>query len=133
MDKLKNFLSYTSDILLKDERILGSCAGGSWITQEIDEYSDLDLVIVTSANLVKTKEEMIEIASRLGNLISAFTGEHVGEEQLLICLYENPLLHIDLKFVKLAVFNTRVENPVIIWEREKVLTKICESTSANWP
>jgi len=76
---------------------------------------------------------MIAIASKLGNLIAGFTGEHVGEKRLLICLYENPLLHIDIKFVQLNEFEVRVENPIIIWEREKVITKIYESTIAIWP
>jgi len=133
MDILKNFLDKASVILKKDERILGVCAGGSWITKDTDEYSDLDLVIVSSVDISDTKKEMIKTAGKLGNLIAAFTGEHVGEKHLLICLYENPLIHVDLKFVQLDEFGNRVENPVIIWERELALTKLISRTTAIWP
>jgi len=133
MIELKNFLDRASSILQGDQEILGLCAGGSWINNETDQYSDLDMVVVTQNNISNSKVEMIAIASKLGNLIAGFTGEHVGEKRLLICLYENPLLHIDIKFVQLNEFDIRVENPVIIWEREKVLTKIYERTFAAWP
>ena len=33
---------------------------------------------------------------------ATFTGEHVGESRVLICLYGPPLLHVDLKFVSLS-------------------------------
>ncbi|NRS94850.1 hypothetical protein DFH40_002566 [Clostridium beijerinckii] len=45
--------------------------------------------------------ERIKIAESLGTLLSAFTGEHVGEPRLLICLCEPELLHVDLKFVSI--------------------------------
>jgi hypothetical protein len=33
-------------------------------------------------------------------LLVGFTGEHVGEPRVLICLYGPPVLHVDLKFGK---------------------------------
>ena len=42
------------------------------------------------------------LAGTLGHLLHAFTGEHVGEPRLLICLYGPELLHVDLKFMDLA-------------------------------
>jgi hypothetical protein len=48
-------------------------------------------------------------AGALGPLLSAFTGDHVGEPRLLICLYGPPLLHVDLKFVTPADLAERVE------------------------
>ncbi len=133
MGELKNFLDNTPGILQRDERILGLCVGGSWISNETDKYSDLDLVIVTQTHISHSKSEMLKIASSLGNLTAGFTGEHVGEKRLLICLFENPTLHVDIKFVQIDEFNIRVENPVIIWERDKIITKIYESTIAAWP
>ena len=57
--------------------------------------------------------ERKSIASSLGRLAGAFTGEHVGEPRLLICLYDNPVLHVDLKFVNLFDAAVRIENPVM--------------------
>ncbi|MBN1500168.1 MAG: nucleotidyltransferase domain-containing protein [Spirochaetes bacterium] len=133
MTEIKAFLKHSSEILSKDERIRALCAGGSWITGETDSFSDLDLVIVTETDISGSKNEMIRIASSLGSLCSGFTGEHVGENRLLICLYENPVLHVDLKFVKIEDLYVRVENPVIIWERDNVVTEALNKTSAEWP
>ena len=43
----------------------------------------------------------VQLAESLHLLLAAFTGEHVGEPRLLICLYRSPLLHVDLKYVSL--------------------------------
>jgi len=113
--------------------VLGLAAGGSWIANEIDQYSDLDLIIVTTERLSDSKDKMLKYALLLGELLSAFTGEHVGESRLLICLYDNPLLHVDIKFVIPEEFYERVEDPVILWEREHCLSDIINSTKSEWP
>ncbi|HNI90536.1 MAG TPA: aminoglycoside 6-adenylyltransferase, partial [Leptospiraceae bacterium] len=133
MKDIEIFLDQTSEILSKDPRIIALCVGGSWLTKEIDSYSDLDLVIISKEDLSSSKENMVNIANRLGSLCSAFTGEHVGEPRLLICLYENPILHVDLKFVQLEDYHTRVENPTIIWEKDRIITKAIENSIAKWP
>ena len=76
---------------------------------------------------------MLDYAQSFGDFISGFTGEHVGEPGVLICLYDNPLLHVDIKFLTLPEFETRIENPVILFERNKQLTDIIQSTKAEWP
>lgn len=132
MNDINIFLDHASNLLQKDERIIALCVGGSWITNEIDKYSDLDLVVITRINISNSKKGMENIAASLGTLLAGFTGEHVSENRLLICLYENPVLHVDLKFLQINEFDVRVENPIIIWEREKVITKLYESTLAKW-
>ena len=67
--------------------------------------------------------ERKEIAKSIGPLLEAFTGEHVGEPRLLICLYGPPLLHVDFKFVSINEVKERVEDPLIIWERDATLTE----------
>ena len=71
-----------------DRRVIALLAGGSYIHGGFDAYSDLDFVVVTDeeahAGMLATRREF---AARLGTLLSAFTGEHVGEPRLLICLY----------------------------------------------
>ncbi|OAS18998.1 hypothetical protein [Paenibacillus oryzisoli] len=78
----------------------------------------MDLIVVYDA--VYREEVMnqrVRIAEKLGNLLSGFTGEHVGEPRLLICLYGPPPLHVDLKFVTAQELEHRVEDPMILWER----------------
>lgn len=65
----------------------------------MDEFSDLDLVLVPKEKVSNDKPEMPDYAKRFGPFLSGFTGEHVGEPRVLICLYGEPLLHVDVKFV----------------------------------
>jgi len=129
----KDFAAKASTILQEDNFIIGIAAGGSYITGELDEFSDLDLVIVTKESIAGNKHQMVELAERLGNLLSSFTGEHVGEPRLLICLYDNPLLHVDLKFVTPEEFKLRVEDPVILLDRAGLLQKIINESKATFP
>jgi hypothetical protein len=113
--------------------VLGLAAGGSWTTNEIDAFSDLDLVLVTRTKISADKERMIAMASGFGKLLNAFTGEHVGEPRLLICMYDDPFLHVDIKFVTLEEFRERVEDPEILWELGNLLTGTINETKPNWP
>jgi predicted nucleotidyltransferase len=128
------FLEKALPIWQKDARISAVAAGGSFITREMDEFSDLDLVIaVAQEAFPEVMKERKEIASKAGKLLGAFTGEHVGEPRLLICLYGPPLLHVDLKFVTLPDAAVRVEDPVILWERDYCLTKVLQQSKPNYP
>jgi hypothetical protein len=77
--------------------------------------------------------ERIKVAASLGKLLASFTGEHVGEPRVLICLYEAPLLHVDLKFVSLDEVATRVEDPCVLWEREGRLSSALAHQKAEFP
>ena len=68
-----------------------------------------------------------------GPLLAAFTGEHVGEPRLLICLYGPPLVHVDLKFVHLDALAERVEDPVLLWDRTGDVRRRLEATPARYP
>ena len=129
----KEFANQIVKKLQRNPDVVGLAAGGSWITNEMDEYSDLDLILVTKTKVSNDKSRMIHIASEFGNLLNAFTGEHVGEPRVLICMFDNPFLHVDIKFVTPPEFEKRVENPVILWEKADVLTNIIKSTKAEWP
>jgi predicted nucleotidyltransferase len=131
MNEIELFLKKSADILYNDKNILALCIGGSWVYKEMDEYSDLDLILITKDQINDSKDKMYEIASRLGNIVAGFTGEHVGESRLLICLYKNPVLHVDLKFLQLNEFDSgRIEDPNIIWERNNSITKKIKTTLA---
>ena len=129
----KEFAEKVIAIVENDPVIIGLAAGGSWISEELDEFSDLDLVLVTKEKIGSDSKKMMDYARSFGKLLSGFTGEHVGEPRLLVCLYDNPLLHVDIKFVTPDEFHTRVENPVVLFEREGQLNAIIHSTSPNWP
>lgn len=127
------FLKNALEVIENDETIIGLTIGGSWLANEIDEYSDLDLILVTREKAAGDRGKMLAYAASIGHLLSGFTGEHVGEPRLLICLYENPLLHVDIKFLTPAEFAARVENPVILHDTAGQLEKILEETEASYP
>ncbi|WP_207434044.1 aminoglycoside 6-adenylyltransferase [Sabulibacter ruber] len=129
----KDFAQHVAALVQEDSSLLGLAVGGSWLTGELDQFSDLDLVLVTQEKITDSKEQMLAYARRFGTLLTAFTGEHVGEPRLLICLYDQPLLHVDLKFVTLEEFATRVENPALLVDKGGQLKQVISQTEARFP
>ena len=129
----KEFADKVAEIVKDDNNVIGLAAAGSFITNELDEFSDVDLILITKKKVSDDKEKMLDYARNFGDFISGFTGEHVGEPRLLVCLYDNPLLHVDIKFLTLPEFYNRIENPVILFERDNQLTDVIKSTKAEWP
>jgi len=129
----REFVRKAVEKLSSRSEIIGVAVGGSWITNDLDEFSDVDLIVVSEKQIAGDVSLMQSYAELLGNLLHGFTGEHVGEPRVLICLYDEPLLHVDIKFLKPEEFYHRVENPVILWERDNRLSKIISSTVAKWP
>lgn len=129
----KKFANTVVEKVQKDPFVTGLAVAGSWVDDELDEYSDLDLILVTEEKIAGNKKRMMKYARSFGNLISAFTGEHVSEPRLLICLYDDPLLHVDIKFLTLPELEQRVEDPVILFERDNRLSTLIKNTKAKWP
>jgi len=127
------FVYKSRKILESDDNVIGLTVGGSWLTNQIDEYSDLDLIVVTKEKVSDNKVKMTAYAKQLGNLLSCFTGEHIGEPRLLICLYDNPLLHVDIKFLTLEEFRFRVETPAIILDKDGQLQAVLDNTTSEFP
>lgn len=116
----------------RDGRFEGLAAGGSLLTGDLDDYSDLDLVVVVGDDhLSAVMERRHEIAAEWMPLLAAFTGEHVGEPRLLICLCAEPLLHVDLKFVGANELDRRIENPLVIWERNEAVSRSIAKTDPS--
>lgn len=112
------FLENAKAKLEKDKRIISVAIAGSYVSNQLDEFSDLDLkIIVESVHYNEVMHSRREIASTLGDLVVSFTGEHVGEPRLLICLYDNPILHVDLIFMEKSGLLNRIENPVILFDK----------------
>jgi predicted nucleotidyltransferase len=120
-------------ILEQEVDVLGLAVGGSWLSRELDAFSDLDLIVVTASSTTHDPTLMLAYADKLGALLSGFTGEHVGEPRLLICLYDAPLLHVDLKFLTPDEFHTRVETPTLLLDKTGELRKILQKSESRFP
>lgn len=127
------FAQRATSILKEDKSVIGLAVAGSWLTNEIDKFSDLDLILVTTEKISGDKIKMQDYAKRLGNFLTGFTGEHVGEPRVLICLYDNPLLHVDIKFLTLEEFHTRIETPVILLDTEGQLENALLQSKDKFP
>lgn len=137
-DAHAEFLLRALPLLQADPRIVGVAAAGSFVSGRLDEFSDLDLVIaVEPESTDAVSAERQQIASGLGTLVAAFTGEHVGEPRLLICLFDGedelPPLHVDLKFISLDEAVDRVDEPAVLWERDGRLSEALEAGEAHYP
>ncbi|HQQ97082.1 MAG TPA: aminoglycoside 6-adenylyltransferase [Cyclobacteriaceae bacterium] len=129
----RQFIDRVLQIVEADPNVIGLALAGSFITNEVDEFSDVDLILVTADKVADDVAKMTTYAKSFGELINSFTGEHVGEPRVLICLYDNPLLHIDIKFLTLEEFGNRVEDPVIVYDRNNALSSVIAATKAAWP
>lgn len=129
----QQFAERAKQVLATDPEVIGLAVAGSWVTNEIDEFSDLDLILVTQEKISDDKNKMLDYAKRLGQLLSGFTGEHVGEPRVLICLYDNPLLHVDIKFVTLEEFHTRIETPTLLLDKGDRLKTALNNSISKFP
>lgn len=129
------FLDRLTARIAQDSRIDALLGAGSLLHGGLDEHSDVDCIVVVRpvdyADVMATRQEF---AAELGDLVAAFTGEHVGEPRLLICLYGPAALHVDLKFVRLEDMTEMVERPRVLWARDAaaVETRLAAARVA-WP
>lgn len=130
----REFINRTVDYFKNDARIVGLGLGGSYISGQLDEYSDLDFVVaVNAASFDEVISERLQIPARLGSLLSCFTGEHVGVPNLVICLFDAPLLHVDLNFVTPEQKRRRIEDPVILFEKDGALSSVFKASKPVEP
>ena len=129
----RQFIEKVVEKIKDDQNVIGLAVAGSFITNEVDEFSDVDLILVTVDKVSTDVDKMTAYAKSFGDFINGFTGEHVGERRVLICLYDNPLLHVDIKFLTLDEFEDRVEDPIIFYDSNKSLDNVIASTTSEWP
>lgn len=129
----RKFADNVVEVVGDDDNVVGLAVAGSWLTNEIDEFSDLDLILVTKEKISGDTFKMLDYARQFGYFLSGFTGEHVGEPRVLICLYDNPFLHVDIKFITRDEFRQRIETPVILLDKEGQLKSILEQTESKFP
>ncbi len=102
--------SFAEQLRLKfqaDSRIHSLLAGGSLVHGGFDKYSDLDFIVVVDPLYYDDiMAQRFALAGTLGHLLHAFTGEHVGEPRLLICLLGGAChaesQHVTLKGISLV-------------------------------
>jgi len=113
------FVTRALAALQADLRVEALAVTGSAVSGTMDPWSDLDLVVfVADAEEAALTPEHPALAARLGPLLVAHRGDHVGEPRLLICLYDPPLLHVDLKFVAMRDAPTqRLSRLRLLWAR----------------
>jgi predicted nucleotidyltransferase len=115
----RTFLERALPRFRDDTRLSGLAASGSFAAGTLDEHSDLDLVVVARPealpDVLRTRQAL---AQRLGSLLAAFPGDHIGEPQILISLYGPPLLHVDLNVVSTKELADRVDHARVIWDRD---------------
>lgn len=117
-----------------DPQVVAVLAAGSLASGSADVFSDLDLVVVCEPQAwPAVLETRSEFAAASGPLLAAFTGEHVGEPRLLICLYGPPLVHVDLKFVLADDLAHRVDDPVVVWTRDAAIADVLAAGVAAYP
>lgn len=116
---MQAFLDTAVPVLAADRRFEALLLAGSAVTGGMDEWSDLDTVVVVDDSAWEALwDEHFAVVAKLGSLLVAFRADHFGEPRLLICLYDAPLLHVDVKFVAardLLPLRTPAE---VFWSRE---------------
>jgi hypothetical protein len=124
-----------SQIIENDQRFDAALVSGSFATKSMDQYSDIDIILVVNDDCYDdVMAKRTEFAAKVGNLISAFTGEHVGEPRLLICLFGPPLVHVDFKFVTASSLDAFVDRPLVLFARDaSAIESQIESASIGWP
>ncbi|MFC2950612.1 aminoglycoside 6-adenylyltransferase [Marinicaulis aureus] len=130
----QNILDNIQAKIRADDRFLGLLAGGSLIHGGVDEFSDLDLVLVVAdAAYDALMAQRLDIAEQFGDLLAAFTGEHVGEPRLLICLYGPDTIHVDLKFIVPGALSQLIEHPLVLFDRDGSVEALLGKASVRWP
>src|SRR5688500_9933911 len=129
------FVARVRDEVERDQRLTALLAGGSYIHGGFDDHSDLDFIVVVQEDRYgEVRASRDEFAGRIGDLLAAFTGEHVGEPRLLICLYGPPLMHVDLKFVTSSDLDRLVERPAVLFARDpRQVEARLDAAAIAWP
>lgn len=133
-DSHKQLLKQIIRVFQQDSRIVGMGASGSYASDTLDKYSDLDLVIaIKPEQFESVMAERFELVDKVDGKVAAFTGEHVGEPRLVIAIYAPDAIHVDFKFVSLPDAATRVDDTKVLWERDQLLSDTFKTAEAQYP
>ncbi|WP_394245474.1 oxalate:formate antiporter [Vibrio astriarenae] len=128
-------LEHIVSVLSQDPRICGIGCSGSYASDSMDQYSDLDFVIAVSPeHYIEIMEQRFDILGQFEGLVAAFTGEHVGEPRLIVSLFGgNEPVHVDFKFVSLPDAAVRVDDTQVLWQRGTCLSDVFETKQPHYP
>ena len=104
--------------------------GPRFLLLSLSAYRVLRPITVSGTDLLR---DAPAFAARLGPLLACFTGEHVGEPRPLIALYGPPPVRVDLKFVADSQLDQRVEDGLILWQRDGALDAALRRAVPPWP
>lgn len=135
---LEDFRLRLVTALAADDRVEAVLEAGSNAVGMGDRYSDLDIVIVaTDDDYEALLADRLSLAHSLGSMISSFSGEHVGEPRLLICLFGiehgDRLLHVDLKIIRRGDLLHRVDDPRVLFDHAQACGPLMSERPAVWP
>lgn len=130
----QQLLTKIISLFAQDPRIVGIGASGSYASNSMDQYSDLDLVIaIEPEHVSNVMQQRIQLIEQIDGYTAAFTGEHVGEPRLVIAIFAPDALHVDFKFVALADAAQRVDNTQVVWQREQRLSQVFAQQDYQYP
>ncbi|EGU44324.1 putative plasmid-related protein [Vibrio ichthyoenteri ATCC 700023] len=131
----QTLLQHIVDVLSQDARFCGIGVSGSYASNTMDQYSDLDLVIaIDPIHYEDVMAQRFQILNQFDDLLAAFTGEHVGEPRLIVSLFgEAEIVHVDFKFVSLPDAAQRVDNTQVVWERSSLLSDVFSTQAPHYP
>lgn len=135
---LDSFRAHALSVFRADARIEAVLEAGAGAENRADRYSDLDLVLIArDAGYDDLLADRSALAERLGKLLASFSGEHVGEPRLLICLYSVPegdrVLHVDIKVIRRSDLTQRVDDPRVLFDLSNACRSVMISSPAVWP
>lgn len=128
-------LEHIVSVLSQDPRICGIGCSGSFASDSMDQYSDLDFVIaVNPQDYAEVMAQRFDILNQFEDLLAAFTGEHVGEPRLIISLFNaSEPVHVDFKFVSLPDAAVRVDDTQVLWQRGSCLSDVFATKEPHYP
>jgi len=110
---------------MRDPDVVGMAVGGSFAAGFADKYSDVDLwIAVTDETLPVVRDRARAIADDCGDVVAAFTAEHIGDQDHLVVLYDD-LIHVDFQYVEISALGGKVHGrpAVVVWEREGAVSR----------
>jgi hypothetical protein len=105
--------------------LAGMAIAGSFALDIADEYSDVDLKLVTTDDgyddVVTAQDELI---AACGNAVARFPADHTGLPELTIVLYDD-LVHVDLHPIRLSELAEKNAGmpALVLWERDGSVTR----------
>jgi hypothetical protein len=117
---------------------MGVAVSGSWLgpndtksAQPMDESSDLDLFVVGTDALIGDPLKQDELVRSLGPLCLAHRMRPQVDPNWVVCLYHPPLVRVDLNFVTPEDLDNRYEDPTILWECDRVISRVLSATAPS--